>query len=371
MDITQKLRKFVDVFSDTEKVIEIAKSYVSRYPTSGYFAIEGSNILSLGWELPIDATMEDTEFSGRYALLIAKTGENSWTPNISAKILDKDLSNVDANADALSLTESNKNSVENVIICIGINRKFANRPIFQALSQYTQVSKSDDYVIDLQKVYNNVDELPSAVKKLSSKKQRQWLAVWNSSYKENKDEKRAFASAWSVVEKADTDAEQSGEICPVCKKIASECTCEDMKKNVNISFDIPLKKSSMVDGLVYGIVYEPMKKDTQGDWTSAEEIERAAHSFLPSALRLKKSADPCFDVNHEDPLSVGDVEIVESYIAPCDFTLPTNEKVIKGSWVVVSRINSAELKQDIEDEKLTGYSLEGKARRLDMEFTGV
>jgi hypothetical protein len=54
--------------------------------------------------------------------------------------------------------------------------------------------------------YASVAELPPEVKgKLKSpKKRRQWLHVWNSSYKEHHDESRAFASAWSAVRKMAT-----------------------------------------------------------------------------------------------------------------------------------------------------------------------
>lgn len=51
--------------------------------------------------------------------------------------------------------------------------------------------------------YRSIKELPQNVRdKLKSpKKRRQWLKVWNSSYKQNSDESRAFASAWSAVKK--------------------------------------------------------------------------------------------------------------------------------------------------------------------------
>jgi hypothetical protein len=49
--------------------------------------------------------------------------------------------------------------------------------------------------------YHKLDELPDAVKKLSVDKQRQWMAVWNSTYDKYKNEARAFRTAWSVVHK--------------------------------------------------------------------------------------------------------------------------------------------------------------------------
>jgi cation transport regulator ChaB len=49
--------------------------------------------------------------------------------------------------------------------------------------------------------YNKLSELPDAVRKLSEKKQRQWMHVWNSVYDKTKNEARAYRSAWSTVHK--------------------------------------------------------------------------------------------------------------------------------------------------------------------------
>ena len=106
--------------------------------------------------------------------------------------------------------------------------------------------------------------------------------------------------------------------------------------------------------LVYGIVYEPEVKDTDGDYASAEEIEKAAHDFLPRAAT---------NVEHED--NSPDVEIVESYIAPVDLTIPGSDGgdvVKKGSWVLVSKINDTDVLDALANGELTGYSLEGTAK---------
>src|SRR5437899_558773 len=44
--------------------------------------------------------------------------------------------------------------------------------------------------------YSSVSEVPTSVSKA---KRRQWMAVWNASYKEHKDEARAFAAAWAAI----------------------------------------------------------------------------------------------------------------------------------------------------------------------------
>jgi cation transport regulator ChaB/DNA-directed RNA polymerase subunit RPC12/RpoP len=49
--------------------------------------------------------------------------------------------------------------------------------------------------------YNKVSELPDAVKKYPIVAQRLFMHVWNSVYKQTKDEARAFQAAWSQLKK--------------------------------------------------------------------------------------------------------------------------------------------------------------------------
>ncbi len=150
-------------------------------------------------------------------------------------------------------------------------------------------------------------------------------------------------------------------------KISQGMAARSMKKEDFEEFErfVPLSKDSLVEGLVYGIVYEPLAEDSHGDWTTAEEIEKWAHEFLPSALRDGAWANK----NHKDDVS--DVEIVESYIAPCDFEFPNGQPVKKGSWVAVSRVNNEALRSDIENGEVTGYSLEGFGKKVDLSLNDV
>ena len=123
------------------------------------------------------------------------------------------------------------------------------------------------------------------------------------------------------------------------------------KKELNHVLKILKSESQLKKGLVFGIVYEPNVLDSHGDYTDASEIEKAAHNFLPNAM---------INLNHED--NSPDIEVVESYIARCDFSLDGSDEVIKeGSWVLVTRVNDEELKKSIENGEFTGYSLEGYA----------
>ena len=126
------------------------------------------------------------------------------------------------------------------------------------------------------------------------------------------------------------------------------------KEEIVLAHEVEVRKFDLERGLVYGIVYEPNVKDTHGDFTTAEEIEKAAHEFLPRAAT---------DVNH-DANNNPEVAVVESYIAPTDLIFPNGETVRKGAWVLVTKVFDESLKESILKGEVTGYSLEGKAFRL-------
>jgi len=138
---------------------------------------------------------------------------------------------------------------------------------------------------------------------------------------------------------------------------------EPAKKSENgFTFEVDIHKADIDKGLVYGVVYEPFKKDSHGDHTSPEEIENAAHNFLPSSV---------MNIDHKD--NKPEVKVVESFIAPCDFAYNPNshggesmdvERVVKGSWVLVTKIHDNQLLESIRNGERTGYSLEGTAQKL-------
>lgn len=101
--------------------------------------------------------------------------------------------------------------------------------------------------------------------------------------------------------------------------------------------------------ILYGIVYEPDFVDSQDDFASAEEIEKSAHNFLAKSRKIK--------VQHDE---VAKASVVESYIAPVDFSIGGNP-VRKGSWVLVVKVNDADLWAEIKSGKYTGLSMGGTA----------
>lgn len=103
--------------------------------------------------------------------------------------------------------------------------------------------------------------------------------------------------------------------------------------------------------LVYGVVYEPDSIDAQNEYTTAEEIENAAHVYLSK-----------YRVLGEMHSKVAEAEVVESYIAPVDFKVG-DELIKKGSWVLVTHILSDRLWEAIKEGKYTGYSMGGWAEK--------
>lgn len=101
--------------------------------------------------------------------------------------------------------------------------------------------------------------------------------------------------------------------------------------------------------LIYGVVYEPSEIDAHGDYASAEEIEKAAHTYLEDFAEI--------NLMHAKGLGKK-ARVVESYIAPIDFEVE-GEKIKKGAWVMATKIYDPQLWDAIQKGLITGYSIEG------------
>ena len=116
--------------------------------------------------------------------------------------------------------------------------------------------------------------------------------------------------------------------------------------------EVSLKKFDLAKRLVYGEVLVPDVEDSQGDVVSAEEIEKAAHEYLRD-----------FRLVGDSHAALAPAEVVESYIAPADFTPEGGELIRKGSWVMVVKIHSDELWEEVKNGGYTGFSIGGEAYR--------
>lgn len=116
-----------------------------------------------------------------------------------------------------------------------------------------------------------------------------------------------------------------------------------------------INKNEEEKRLVYGVVYEPDVVDSQGEYMTAEEIEKAAHGFLKDAR----------NIDHQHDFNSGVGEVVESYIAPIDFEIG-DELIKKGAWVLVTKA-SPEIWEAIKKGEITGYSMAGTAEVIEKQ----
>lgn len=101
---------------------------------------------------------------------------------------------------------------------------------------------------------------------------------------------------------------------------------------------------------VYATVYEPDTEDTQGDFTRAAEIEKAAHDYVGSGRQNM--------VDYEHNYRPGYGTVVESYIQRNSDPLFPNVK--NGAWNVVIRLSDEGM---LVKDEISGVSLAGTALR--------
>ncbi|MFA6198640.1 MAG: XkdF-like putative serine protease domain-containing protein [Patescibacteria group bacterium] len=107
----------------------------------------------------------------------------------------------------------------------------------------------------------------------------------------------------------------------------------------------------MKEGIVYGIVYPVNEVDTDGDYATPEEVQKAAWRFMEDFQ--------AFNFMHSEPLTAQDVTLVESATAMADIK---DLGIKKGDWYIAVRVRNDELKDKILKGEITGFSMEGSAQ---------
>lgn len=122
---------------------------------------------------------------------------------------------------------------------------------------------------------------------------------------------------------------------------------------------IPIFKAAGAEGeeqrVVFGEVLVPDDRDSQGDIYDAPTVEAAAHGFLAKWVRGRLGEQ------HQKRL-VGEVDLLESYIAPCDFSV-NGRKIKAGTWLMKWKVHSDALWQKIKSGAITGFSIGGSAKK--------
>jgi hypothetical protein len=119
----------------------------------------------------------------------------------------------------------------------------------------------------------------------------------------------------------------------------------------NISREVEFKKFDRKKQIVYGEVYAPNEKDTDGNWMTPETIEKMAHGFMED-LRLTQ-----IDKNHDGDTDEGTV--IESFIVRKD-----DPDFTEGAWVVGVKVHDKETWKSIEKGDITGFSIEGRGELI-------
>ena len=225
----------------------------------------------------------------------------------------------------------------------------------------------------IHKPYASIADLPAPVRKLPKHGQEIYLAAFNAAFKEyDGDEGKAHATAWAAVknkyEQVDGRWVAKTEDDPWIK--LASMVCDDSlpipwrgvtHRPDEISWYVPIAKADPDRRLVYGVVLEPgdpKHLDAQKDFVKTEEIELSAHDFMKRYRRQRAS----MGLQHEEEAAV---DIVESYIAPEDFTLGEGQ-VKKGSWVLVTYVRDEDMWQGVKAGELTGFSIGGEGERIEV-----
>ena len=117
---------------------------------------------------------------------------------------------------------------------------------------------------------------------------------------------------------------------------------------------VDFKKSDAKQQIVFGEVYVPDRKDTDGNFMTAATIEKMAHDFMAHSRNTKISK------GHDGNTDKGCV--VESFIAR-----EGDPDFIAGSWVVGVHVPDAKIWKSIEAGELTGFSIEGTGELIEEE----
>lgn len=106
--------------------------------------------------------------------------------------------------------------------------------------------------------------------------------------------------------------------------------------------------------IVGGLVLQPGIVDAQGDIISAEEIEKAAHSFLARFNRTSK-------LGLQHSIFDQSFDLLESSILKTTQKIGGNE-FKKGTWFMVVRVKNEKIWKKIKQGKIRGFSIAGKAK---------
>lgn len=156
----------------------------------------------------------------------------------------------------------------------------------------------------------------------------------------------------------------TGEIERKLKRLAKHIIRKQKEQPSSKTEAVPIYKMDEEKQVVYGVVMEPNTYDTDLNWTTPEEIEKAAHHFMEWWRE--------HDAEHTQEQV--DAVPVESYVTTEDLDIG-GKPVVKGSWVMGLHVRDDELWGNIKSGEYTGFSIEALANidpdRMLEELSGV
>lgn len=114
---------------------------------------------------------------------------------------------------------------------------------------------------------------------------------------------------------------------------------------------------------VTGIVYEPLVEDSQGDFMTADEIQKACYWFA-------KNGD-AVDIQHNFEAQSG-ISVVENWVEKADIEI-NGEKIAKGSWLLTAEVSDSDIWDKITKGEITGFSMggTGKYSKEDVDLESI
>lgn len=117
----------------------------------------------------------------------------------------------------------------------------------------------------------------------------------------------------------------------------------------NFSTFGPIVKVDADTHYVTGVVYEPMKDDTQGDFMTEDEIQKAAYWYMENGQNV--------DIQHSfQPFS--GATTVESWVTKSDQKIG-DQDIQKGTWMMTMKITDPEVFEAVQKGDITGFSMGG------------
>lgn len=108
--------------------------------------------------------------------------------------------------------------------------------------------------------------------------------------------------------------------------------------------------------LAYGLILRPDVTDSQGDIYTAEEVEKACHSY-------GAKSGGATDWLHKTTLPKTTAVLVESFIAPVDFVW-NGYQILKGDWLGAAWVPDQDKWAAIKKGEIKSFSIKGTGRRI-------